>query len=465
MNIGSWLGWAVVCCAVVVSSVFAEEEAPEVDRTKSRMSYIENDRIKLGVDLNVGGAVTYLAEKGGDNLINSTDWGRQIQMSFYSGPIPFEPNGKKPMGFWRGLGWNPIQAGDSYAHGSKVVEHRNEGDKLYVKCVPMQWPLNNEPGECTFECWYELEGNVVKGRYKLNNSRSDKKQYPGRNQELPAVYANGRWSRIFTYLGDKPFTGAPLTEIAHLWKGGPTNEPWGRWQTPERWAAMVDREGRGLGVWSRQATEFNGGYFGTVVGEGGAADLQTNYLGPVRREIIDHNIEYEYSTHLIVGSLEEIRQYVYEKTPRTVSPDYLFKHSRDGWVYDGATDSGWPIRDELDIRFSGGDAMLAGPPDFWLAQDVPGIRIKAALLSENASCALLWKTSKDSGFSDARSKSVDMIGDGVSRDYTVEPSDCPAYQGGIVQIALKIKSAAPGDTLKIDYVGLSGYPCNKGEIK
>lgn len=54
------------------------------------MAYLENSRLKLGVDLSLGGAVTYLSDEanGGKNMINSYDWGRQIQMSYYSGPRP-----------------------------------------------------------------------------------------------------------------------------------------------------------------------------------------------------------------------------------------------------------------------------------------------------------------------------------------------------------------------------------------
>ena len=46
-----------------------------------KVIYIENDSIRLGVNLDLGGAVTYLAEHGRKNLINSFDWGRQVQMS------------------------------------------------------------------------------------------------------------------------------------------------------------------------------------------------------------------------------------------------------------------------------------------------------------------------------------------------------------------------------------------------
>jgi len=453
MGIARWLCVAFAC-RLAAGPVRAEEGgAPEVDRSKSRMSFIDNGVIRLGVDLNVGGAVTWLSEAGGGNLVNSFDWGRQIQMSFYSGPVPFEPNGKQPMPAWRGLGWNPIQAGDAYAHGSKVVELRNEGDKLYIKCIPMQWPLDNEPGECTFECVFELEGNVVKCRYKLDNHRIDETQYEARNQELPAVYANSALCRNFTYVGDEPFTGAPTTEIVHIWRGGHTTEPWAKWESPERWAAMVDKDGNGIGVWSPVATTFNGGNFGKAIGKGGPTDPETNYTGPVRKEILDHNIEYEYGCRLIVGSLEEIRKYVYEKAPRIVSPNYQFKASRDGWYYAKASDSGWPVKEELDVRIGAEQAMVSGPADFWRADEVKKIRIRAALTSDTASCKLLWKTTKNGEFDEAeRSRPVRMVGDGKYRVYEIDLSASPAYQGGISQIALKIDSAKPGDRLRIDYV-------------
>jgi len=82
-----------------------------LDRVE-KMSYIENGFIKLGIDLNLGGAITYLSDKVKDeNIINNWDWGRQVQMSFYSGPVPFEPDGKKAHKAWTFIGWNPIQSG------------------------------------------------------------------------------------------------------------------------------------------------------------------------------------------------------------------------------------------------------------------------------------------------------------------------------------------------------------------
>ena len=71
---------------------------------EDRMSYLDNGVIRLGVNLELGGAITYLSKSKSDtNLINSYDWGRQIQMSQYSGPVPFTPHGKQPKKEWAGL--------------------------------------------------------------------------------------------------------------------------------------------------------------------------------------------------------------------------------------------------------------------------------------------------------------------------------------------------------------------------
>ena len=36
---------------------------------------------------------------------------------------------------------------------------RDKGS-FYVKCIPMQWPFNNLPGECAYESFIVLKGNT-----------------------------------------------------------------------------------------------------------------------------------------------------------------------------------------------------------------------------------------------------------------------------------------------------------------
>ena len=197
----------------------------------SRMEYIDNDIISLGVNLKLGGAITYIADsETGKNIVNNWDWGRQIQMSFFAEPRPYFEDGKKPSKHWAHLGWNPIQAGDAYGHGSEVVEFKKDGTSLYVKCIPLQWPLDNVPGECTYECWIKLRENTVQVRCRLNNARSDQTKYMGRHQELPAVYTNGEYYRLITYQGDQPFTGDKVQRITKKTEGG---FPWKYWLATE----------------------------------------------------------------------------------------------------------------------------------------------------------------------------------------------------------------------------------------
>jgi hypothetical protein len=69
------------------------------------ISYLDNQSIRIGINLDMGGAITFLADsKTKQNLVNSFDCGRQIQMSYYSGPVPFRLDGKEPKKEWIGIG-------------------------------------------------------------------------------------------------------------------------------------------------------------------------------------------------------------------------------------------------------------------------------------------------------------------------------------------------------------------------
>jgi len=420
-----------------------------------KISYLDNGTIRLSVDLNLGGSVTYLADaRDRINIINNHDWGRQIQMSFYSGPVPFTPGGKQPSKTWAGLGWNPIQSGDCAGNRSRIIEHRNDGKSIYVKCVPMQWPLDNEPGECTFESWIRLEGNVALVRSRINNSRTDTTQYAGRGQELPAVYTNGPWYRLFSYTGDRPFTNDKLSRFTKTWTsledaGG---SPWENWTATENWAALLNEDDWGLGVFKPDTYSFTGGFFGTP-GKGTSKDGPTGYISPVLNEILDHNIGYEYEYVLIVGKLDEIRRYVYEHSQRKSPPDYRFEKDRQHWIYRNATDAGRPIRGELEISLDKNDPQLIGPVGFWQARDVPKMYIHAACSTQDTGARLFWRTHSGPGFAEQRSVSFETRPDGQYHTYEIDLSSSPHYKGAITGLRLDpVSTGRKGDYINIEYI-------------
>jgi hypothetical protein len=419
---------AMISMLICLSAMAGESKK----RAEPRMSFIENGTIKLGVDLNAGGAITYLSPANNEaNLINSYDWGRQVQMSYYSGPVPFVAGDNSPKDHWKHLGWNPIQAGDDFGHGSKVLEHRNDGKSMYVKCIPMQWPLDNEPGECTFESWLELDGNTVRARCRLLNQRSDKTHYSARNQELPAVYTNGPYYRLMTYCGAKPFTDGELTRIQ---KDPKKTFPWTSFSATEHWAALVDDNDWGLGVWQPACLRFLGGTAGKM-GSGGMHDSPTGYIAPVENHIIDHNIQHEYTYTLIVGDLKTIRDYVKEHSRREKLPRFDFKTDRQGWYYANASDKGWPIDGELNIVLDKNDPQLLSPDVFWIAEDAPKLMIEAAFKTSEPQAQIFCRPFAE-GAGDTQPITFEIKPDGEFRTYEVNLSRARDYRGAMMRLRI-----------------------------
>ncbi len=447
--------FAVCLFAVVTLPIFSEDSKgtpPPPPPPQEQMSFLDNGTIRLGIDLNVGGSITYLSEAKGPNLVNSFDFGRQIQMSFYSGPVPYEPNGKKPTPTWAGLGWNPIQSGDCAGVRSKVLEHTNDGKRLYVKCVPMQWPLNNVPGACVFESWLELDGATVQARCRITNARSEKDFFPARSQEQPAVYTNGPWYKLMSYKGDKPFTGGPLTRIERA-PDDKREFPWENWKATENWAALVGDDDRGLGVWAPDTFDFVGGFYGKP-GQGGPKDNPTGYIAPIRNEILDHNIQYEYRYTLIVGSLQEIRDYVYRVARRDALPAWRFEADRQHWTYENLTDGGWPIAGELRFTFAKPVGSLISP-SFWTpAEQARFLKIEAASTGQIKKGRLYFKTAESAGFDETRAVDFALTSNGEFQTCRIDLSACPAWRGIVTGIRLDpALEAGAGDTLRVRKIG------------
>lgn len=444
---------AILLCLGFANNTSAQRSI--ADSLKS-MSYIQNDFIKVGIDLNLGGAITYIADvKKQENLINNADWGRQVQMSFYSGPVPFEPDGKKADPFWIYIGWNPIQSGDVAGNRSKVLEQKNTGNTLYVKCIPMHWPLDNVPGECYFESWIKLKGNTVEVHSRIVNHRPDKTQYTARGQELPAVYTNAPYHRLVSYRGEKPFTNDTLSVIAnHNFPGEKTIE-WAHWQATENWAANVNEQDYGLGIWNAVVQNFSGGFYGDTTFKGGSKDSPTGYISPVNREVLDHNITYNYNYTLILGSLKQIRAYVSKKQKSKHLPRYVFKKDRQHWVYENTTDTGWPIRNNLVVNLNKGASMIS-PYTFWKAADASSLTFKAVYRGNVKNARVYWR-SFNGGFNDQQSAAFTVIPDGKPHTYQIALNKSNNYKGTLTGLKIVLDAsheAKPGDKVKIQAVAL-----------
>ena len=411
------------------------------------MSYLDNGVVRIGVDLALGGAVTFLSshDRPG-NLINSADLGRQIQMSHYSGPWPFVVGDKKPSPAWAGLGWNPIQTGDCYLNPSEVLEHRNDGRELYVKCRPKLWPMDNVPAECVFETWTTLDGPVVHMRFRCTNAREDRTVYRPGAQELPAVYTISRLWRLMSYTGEKPFTGDAPTHVTNDWH---RPWPWTRFTATERWAALVDESGWGLGVFKDDGGEFHGG----IHGDGRSDDPKhgsTAYVAPIHRENFDPNIVFEHETHLMVGGLADIR-HRFNAMATKAPPTWHFDQDRQHWTLHGATDQGFPLKGEWRVRVGDKPCRLEGPTFAWRADQAPVARLEISFRGKaEATFRLRWKRLENDRFDDRKSVTFELKADGECHSCEIDLGASAEYRGLITGLMIEPVTPLPeGDELAI----------------
>ena len=417
-----------------------------------RMTFLDNGEVRIGMDLALGGAVTFISSKDHPgNIINSADLGRQIQMSHYSGPWPFEVGNQKPHPAWAGLGWNPIQTGDCYLNPSKVIEHRNDGKELYIKCIPMQWPLNNVPGDCLFETWTTLKGPVIEMRYRCTNQRSDKTVYRPCPQELPAVYAISKLWRLMSYTGNQPFTQDSLTQVTNDWR---KPWPWTRFVATERWAALVDDDHWGLGVFKNDGGEFHGGIYGDARSDD-PKHGSTAYVAPIHLENFDHNIVYEHRTAFMVGKLADLRKRFNEMASKT-PPAWRFVKDRQHWTIRNATDLGFPLKGEWRIQFGANQPRLESALECWRAESAPSMDLEIAYTGQATTARIFWKRLGDVEWHTRQSLGLDLNPDGNFHQYHLDLASSIEYRDLVIGVAIEpVAQPRPGEEMAIKSIGLS----------
>src|SRR4051812_12934085 len=96
-------------------------------------SALDNGTIRVGIDLNAGGAISYLSQSGSSyNLVNTRDRGRYVQQSYYAGQ-DLDRSSEGQNRLWSPWPWNPVQGGDTYGNTSPVLAWINDGYTIYVR--------------------------------------------------------------------------------------------------------------------------------------------------------------------------------------------------------------------------------------------------------------------------------------------------------------------------------------------
>jgi hypothetical protein len=224
-----------------------------------------------------------------------------------------------------------------------------------------------------------------------------------------------------------------LSEIPRVPKKPPFL--WNSFQATEEWAALVDKNGDGFGVWIPGVQHCLGGFAGKP-GDGGPQSNPTGYLAPIQVEILDHNIVYTYDYRLIVGSAELIREYVYENRARQTGLHFDFANDRQHWHYIRATDTGFPIKGAIQVALAGNNPQLISP---WFCLDADRyktLRIRAAFKTGETTALIRWIRlgSETNAPEDVLRFPVD--GDGKMKDYGIPLGSSNNWKGAVTRLIL-----------------------------
>lgn len=255
-----------------------------------RQKFLENGKIRIGVDLSSGGSIFWFSELPANrNLMNHADRGRFIQQSYYGKPDG-SLWGEKP---WR---WNPVQGGDYKGKPAKLLEVKEAAGTLYVRSIPVNWAGGEDVDDCRMEEWITLADDVARIRFRF--TYSGKETHPPTHQELPAVFMDLALSDLVYSSDPNAWTGKPITRERPGWP----NE---YRKVTENWAGFIGPDGRGVGLLfpgTDQITTYR--HPGPTGPKGGGC----SYFAPIRTMSITPGLVFEYDVYLTIGSAAEMRE-------------------------------------------------------------------------------------------------------------------------------------------------------------
>jgi hypothetical protein len=254
-----------------------------------------------------------------------------------------------------------------------------------------------------------------------------------------------------SYTGGKPFTQDTLTHVKNDWR---KPWPWTRFVATEGWAALVDENDWGLGVFKSDGAEFHGG----IHGEGRSDDPKhgsTAYVAPIHTENFDHNIVYEHRTEFMVGKLADIRRRFNDMAIKT-PPAWSFARDRQHWTLRDATDQGFPLAGQWRIRLGVEKPRLESPIQCWRAETAPCLEMEIAYTGQQTSARLFWKRLNDDKYDTRKSLPLDLRGDGKFHMYCLKLASSLEYRDLITGIAIEpVTEPRPGEVMAIKSIVLS----------
>jgi hypothetical protein len=282
----------LLCACLLAMVPFPATMAEAEKRKPTPATFLDNGEIRLGVDLDAGGSIFHFSKSGekSQNLLNHYDKGRFIQQSYYGQADGSLWNGKP----WR---WNPVQGGGYRGEPAEVIENERKGQILRIVSIPKHWATGKAITEARMSSEITLQGPIA--RLDFTFTYKGEVKHPPTHQEVPAVFIDAAFSQLVRYEGKAPWTDAEISRTIPGWP----NE---RVRADENWAAYLNENGQGIGVFFPGTHELTTYRF-KGDGKQGPTGSACSYFAPIRTFAITPGMVFTYSAYLTLGSEREIR--------------------------------------------------------------------------------------------------------------------------------------------------------------
>ena len=468
------------------------------NRVVGRTSVQESSILRLEVRKDYGASIQIYDKVTNQPLINFLDLGREYRKSSYGGPRSFADDSPR----WKGIGYNPLQAGDDGRNGSPILFHGFVNGWIYTKAQCLSWPHQNARRLPFFyEQWVRVDSNKVHVNVRLTHQRPDKTFYEAATQEWPMMMINGA-RNVHFYNGPSPYTNdaTTVTDGVETRHSNGTVEPHER--TPfcisEPWQGVEIGTNAGqprlIGLYTPDYFHVNYNVDGFTNRENSESGGTITYTANLPAAHLDSDNTWLRSYTYIIGTEPEVRQYVYTQE-RSTTPDFVFNkaNGRNGWIiFDGGYDQKEPFStDNWRVTMTGKadngpvsahHTKLLSPYGSWKTSDFKTLYIRMAYQGPpgggpQSPLRLMWLLNGQApdgfdsrfpkqnairfprGIRNGTEQSINFmaINDGQFHTYKINFADNSAWKDIVQRFEIvhdfTTGYVAPGEVLTLQYVG------------
>lgn len=140
-------------------------------------------------------------------------------------------------------------------------------------------------------------------------------------------------------------------------------------------------------------------------------------------------------------------------------PSWTFAANRQGWHYQNASDTGWPVKDHLHVLFEKDDPQLVSPQAFWKAEESPFLIMEAAFHTTQKQGVVMWQPHGQAGFAAKAAVTFPVQADGEFHTHVIRLADSPDYRGGMIRLRLDpVGQGEAGAWMKLRSIRLATPP-------